>query len=214
MNGKNIILISFIECIIFSVLISLPVWAFVTQGTGKWGKELHEATKQGSVYFLIGTSSAINIFSAIEQNNIPQAISYKKNAIINWESAMDYFKKANNYEAALKKADPWVKQNAPNVIRIRNMSPEYGIGKEIMNNINSDGAKGLILLTIRSIELQTKQISSTVEKIELKKPPSYDRLLEQLRFITIELYKGIAISEVLYNHENFEDLDQKIGDGY
>ena len=70
------------------------------------------------------------------------------------------------------------------------------------------------MLTIRSIELLIKQISSTVEKIEAKKPPSYDRLLEQLRFITIELYKGIAISEVLYNHENFEDLDQKIGDGY
>ena len=199
MNSKIIVLISFIECMIFSVLVSLPAWAFVTQGTQKWGKELHEATRQGSVYFLIGTSSAISIFSAIDQNDIPLAISNKNSAIKNWGNAMEYYNKAIKYKDALKKADPWVKQNAPNVIRIRNMSPEYGIGKEIMNNINSDGAKGLILLTIRSIELQTKQISSTVEKIELKKPPSYDRLLEQLRFITLELYKGVAISEVFYN---------------
>lgn len=198
MNGKRIVPIIFIGCLIYTVLFSLSALAFVTQGTLKWGKDFHKHTRQGSMHFLAATSSAISAFSSIDEPNMKMAIFHMNAALKVWKSSLESYEKATESKKALQMADPWVIQNAAKVIRKWNLSPDYGIGKEIMDSISRDGAKGLLKMTIGSIGFLQKQISITVKKIEAQKPPSYEQLLETLRSITIELYKGLAISEVFY----------------
>lgn len=192
---KDTLLFGFV-IMLTSIFFSQPCTAFVSQGGPALDHKFAYFTKQGSIDYLSGTSSAIMAFSAIEAEDLSKVKITVGAALKSWETSRRFYVEASAQKDFFKAYETWTKNRARAVLEEFHFSLEHGIGRDIKNKIDEMGPKGLIDMTIESIDNLQKRLNYIMTKYDSYNKPTYEELLDTLNFISDELKKGIIASKI------------------
>lgn len=182
----------------------------ISQSGGAWGRDLDEATKNGSINFIKATDSAFRMFGAIEEGQLTKGLNFGNDTIKYLASANEYFKKASNLIKNIKDVDDWIRKKAlddtPLALKF-NIPPGLPGWVEVVNVARGQGAIGLIEMNIESIRILNENVNIIIKELKNNHRPSNEHLWKSLYTWNNEIVKGIIISIIFYKPEKSHPVD-------
>jgi hypothetical protein len=190
--------ISFLAVILFIFLsFSSGVNALLNQ-IPSWGDGLNETTSEGSKNFTIATYLAFKMYSAMERNQLQDAYNISEEIITYLNKSKEMFVQASNLSRDLQKADDWISKRQDVIQQKLQIPVNFGVWQDIASAIKTEGAKGLIKLSIGSIDRLKQTTVIFIHKLRANRLPSHEEQWNALYILTKEIMKGVIISEIFY----------------